>query len=84
MKTSAAAAAALIHVAIFCMHRQWTVHRTGFTPFTLMEASSAYVLRPKLSMYERNADEKRTRNKNIRLDTEDYVVSLVSMTFTDN
>ena len=49
-----------------------------------MEASSAYVLRPKLSMYERNADEKRTRNKDIRLDTEDYVVSLVSMTFTDN
>ena len=59
MKTSAAAAAALIHVAISCMRRQRTAHRTGFTPFTLMEESSVYVLRLILSMYKQNVDEKR-------------------------
>ena len=60
MTISPAAAVAVIHVAIFCMHCQRTAHRAGFTPFTLMVASSAYVLRFILSMYERNADEKRT------------------------
>jgi hypothetical protein len=48
-----------------------------------MVASAKYVLRGTLSMYKQNADEKKIWNKNIRFDTEDCVVSLVSMTFTD-
>lgn len=80
MKISPAAVSTLTNIERLWTHRQWTIHEVGFTSFTFRVVSSTKVRKPKLRVHERVADEKSPRNKNIRLDTEDYAACLMSMT----
>lgn len=59
MRMFPAAAAALIDIEIDCINRQQPVNRTQFTPFTLIAANSAYVVRDALGVNEQRVDTKR-------------------------